>query len=92
MEDFPSAFLKLYRTTVASGDKSGKLDQILIKLAEYTEKKQTIRRKIEQALLYPLFKGACFYQYRYFLLTYVVPKIVTVFNQTQQALPLMTLV
>ncbi|WP_369421570.1 type II secretion system F family protein [Coxiella-like endosymbiont] len=38
---------------VASEKKSGKLDQVLIKLAEYTEKQQAIRRKIQQALLHP---------------------------------------
>ena len=50
---FPNAFPKLYRTTVASGEKSGKLDLILEKLAEHIERQQKLKQKITTALLYP---------------------------------------
>lgn len=90
MNDFPGAFPKLYRTTVASGEKSGKLDQVLLKLAEYTEKQHHIRRKIRQALIYPTMMTMVSISVVIFLLIYVVPKIVDVFSQTNQTLPLAT--
>ena len=54
MDDFPSAFPALYRTTVAAGERTGKLGQVLNQLAEYTEKQHYIRQKIKQALVYPI--------------------------------------
>ena len=54
MNDFPSAFPELYRTTVAAGERTGKLGQVLDQLADYTEKQHYIRQKIKQALVYPM--------------------------------------
>src|SRR3990167_2104687 len=54
MNDFPGAFPALYRTTIAAGERTGKLGQVLEQLAEYTEKQHFIRQKIKQALVYPI--------------------------------------
>ena len=92
MAEFPSAFPELYRTTVASGEKSGKLDQVLNELAEYTEKQHRIKQKVSQALIYPslmTFVSVCIVV---FLLLYVVPKIVNVFSQTGHGIPTLTLI
>lgn len=90
MAEFPKAFPKLYRTTVSSGEKSGNLDEVLLRLAEYTEKQQHIKRKIQQALIYPAMMTVVSIGVVIFMLTYVVPKIIAVFNQTNQVLPLST--
>lgn len=90
MQAFPSAFPPLYRTTVAAGERTGKLDQVLEQLAEYTEKQHYIRQKIKQALIYPIMMMTVSLTIVVFLLIYVVPKIIAVFNQTNQTLPLAT--
>src|SRR3990167_9151694 len=90
MHAFPSAFPPLYRTTVAAGERTGKLDQVLEQLAEYTEKQHYIRQKIKQALIYPIMMMTVSLTIVVFLLIYVVPKIIAVFNQTNQTLPLAT--
>lgn len=90
LNDFPAAFPELYRTTVAAGERSGKLDQVLNQLAEYTEKQHYIRQKILQALVYPIMMIVVSISIVIFLLIYVVPKIVNVFSQTNQTLPLAT--
>lgn len=87
---FPNAFPKLYRTTVASGEKSGKLDLILKKLAEHIERQQKFKRKIKQALLYPLMMTIVSIIIVIFLLVYVVPKIIHTFAQVNVALPIST--
>lgn len=92
MEAFPQCFPPIYRTTIACGEKSGKLDHVLLKLAEFTENQQAIRRKINQALIYPALMTLVSISVVIFLLTYVVPKIVDVFAQTQQSLPLATII
>jgi len=92
MDDFPSAFPLLYRTTVAAGERTGKLGQVLDHLAEYTEKQHHITQKIRQAMVYPIMMTTVSLSVVVFLLIYVVPKIVAVFHQTNQALPLATIV
>ncbi|OGT33370.1 MAG: type II secretion system protein GspF [Gammaproteobacteria bacterium RIFCSPHIGHO2_02_FULL_39_13] len=90
MMDFPAAFPVLYQTTVAAGERSGKLGQVLDQLAEYTEKQHYIRQKVKQALVYPIMMTSVSLSIVVFLLIYVVPKIIAVFNQTNQVLPLST--
>lgn len=90
LKAFPKTFSKLYQTTVAAGERTGKLDQILTQLAEYTERQHDIRRKIRQALLYPSLMSVVSVGIVIFLLTNVVPKIINVFSRTKQALPLST--
>lgn len=90
MDDFPSAFPALYRTTVAAGERTGKLGQVLNQLAEYTEKQHYIRQKIKQALVYPIMMSSVSVSIVVFLLIYVVPKVISVFSETNQTLPLAT--
>lgn len=90
MNDFPGAFPALYRTTVAAGERTGKLGQVLDQLADYTEKQHYIRQKIKQALVYPIMMTTVSISIVTFLLIYVVPKIIAVFSQTNQVLPLAT--
>lgn len=90
MNEYPSAFPALYRTTVAAGERTGKLGQVLDQLADYTEKQHYIRQKVKQALVYPIMMISVSMSIVTFLLIYVVPKIIAVFSQTNQTLPLAT--
>lgn len=91
MDSFPTAFGKLYRITVASGERSGNLAGVLTKLADYTEDQHRIRQRIKQALVYPTLMTVVSALIVVFLLIYVVPQIITVFKQTNQALPFVTI-
>ena len=92
MGEYPRAFPELYRATVGSGEQTGRLDMVLEKLADYTEKQQETRQKIQQALLYPLIMLIISGSIISFLLSFVVPKIIDVFTSSGQTLPTMTLV
>ncbi|MGB6976253.1 MAG: type II secretion system inner membrane protein GspF [Gammaproteobacteria bacterium] len=92
MNQFPRAFPELYRATVAAGEHSGKLDLVLNRLAEYTEKQYQMRQKIRQALVYPSMMIVVSICIVTFLLIYVVPKMIGVFSQTGQQLPLSTVI
>lgn len=92
MDAFPNAFPRLYRTTISAGEKSGKLDHILEKLADFTERQHAVRQKLTQAMVYPIMMSVVSIAIIAFLLTNVVPKIMGVFTQTHQTLPLSTIV
>ncbi|OAI49259.1 type II secretion system protein GspF [Gammaproteobacteria bacterium SCGC AG-212-F23] len=90
MREFPQAFSPLYTSTVAAGEKSGHLDAVLNRLADYTEQQSQMRQKILQALIYPSLMVMVSIGIVIFLLEYVVPKMVAVYSSTKQTLPMMT--
>jgi len=87
---FPHVFPEIYRTTVAAGEQSGHLDVVLERLADYTETRQELQQSLMQALLYPIILTIMALSIVSFLLAYVVPKVVQVFENKDQALPLLT--
>ncbi len=88
--EFPQVFPEIYRATVAAGEQSGKLDNVLERLAAYTENRQVIRQKITTALVYPIALTTMCFLIVSVLLVYVVPKVVGVFESTQRELPIAT--
>lgn len=88
--EFPQAFDDLYRATVAAGEHAGHLEEVLSNLADYTERRQESGQNIQMALLYPVILVAISLLIVAGLLAYVVPEIVAVYRDTDQALPLLT--
>ncbi len=90
MNEYPVAFPELYRSTVGAGEQTGRLDHVLEKLADYTENQQATRQKVQQALIYPILMIVVSAAIIAFLLAFVVPKIIEVFETSGQSLPLAT--
>lgn len=90
MDQFPSVFPDLYRTLVNAGEQSGQLSRVLSRLADYLEARQLFLQKIVQALIYPAIVSVTALCIVIGLMTYVVPQVVQVFQNTQQVLPLLT--
>lgn len=90
LAEFPATFDKLYCATVSAGEKTGHLDKVLERLADFSERRHAIRQKIQQALIYPSIIILASISIVSFLLVYVVPKMVTVFKQSGQLLPTAT--
>ena len=90
MADFPHIFSHLFRSTVAAGEQSGRLDVVLERLADYTENRQAMMQKTSLALIYPIFLVLASTGVVVVLVAYVVPQVVQVFSNLNQALPFMT--
>ena len=91
LAEFPYVFDHLFRSMVAAGEKSGHLDQVLNRLADYTEQRQHMRSQILQALLYPIILTGFAITVIAILLAAVVPQIVGQFEHMGQTLPGTTL-
>ncbi len=91
LAEYPYVFDHLFRSMVAAGEKSGHLDAVLNRLADYTEQRQHMRSQIMQALLYPAILTFFAFAVISILLTAVVPKIVEQFEHMGQNLPGATL-
>jgi len=90
LADFPQAFPELYRATVAAGEQSGHLDQVLERLADFTESRQMLQQQVRNALIYPIALVVTAVAIISFMLAYVVPKVVYIFENYDQQLPLLT--
>lgn len=87
---FPHVFPELYRATIAAGEQSGHLDSILERLADYTEARQQLTQRIQMAMFYPAILTVMSIGVVIALLGFVVPQVVSVFDDLGQTLPLMT--
>jgi general secretion pathway protein F len=88
--EFPRVFPEIYRATVSAGEQSGHLDNILERLADYTEGREQMRQKVLGALMYPIVLSVMCAVIVSGLLVFVVPKVVSVFQSTKAQLPLST--
>jgi len=90
LADFPKVFPEIYRATVSAGEQAGHLDNVLERLAVYTESREEMRQKILAAMLYPIVLTVMCFIIVSALLVFVVPKVVSVFEATKAQLPLIT--
>lgn len=92
LREYPHAFSELFCATIGAGERTGHLDKVLLRLADYTEQQADMRQKLRTALIYPsmiVLVAICIVG---FLLEYVVPKMVAVYGHLNQALPFMTVI
>ena len=87
MAEAPGTFPVLYRATIAAGEASGQLDQVLARLADYTESREALRGKVILALAYPLLLSCVAILVVSGLMIWVVPQVIGVFEQAHQTLP-----
>lgn len=88
----PRDFADIYRALVASGEQIGQLARVLSRLADYIERRNALVQKVKLAFTYPAIVTVVAFLIVIFLLTYVVPQIVSVFANTKQKLPFLTVV
>ena len=86
----PRLFASLYVNMVRAGEASGALHVVLERLADYTENQARLLGKVRSALTYPAIMLLLSATILFFLLSYVVPKVTRIFQETHQQLPLPT--
>jgi general secretion pathway protein F len=87
---FSTSFGPLYRALVEAGERSGQLSGVMQRLADNLETRGALRQKIIQALVYPVLVVIVASAVVLGLMTYVVPQVVSVFQNGKQALPVLT--
>lgn len=90
LEAYPDVFPEYFRGMVEAGESSGALDSVLLRLADYLEAEQAVHARVRSALIYPLFMVSVCMIVLSFLFTFVVPKIVKLFENSKAALPVAT--
>jgi general secretion pathway protein F len=88
--DYPRVFPEIYRATVSAGEQAGHLDEVLERMADYTENREVLRQKVLGAMLYPIVLSVLSFIIVSILLVVVVPKVVAVFESQHATLPFLT--
>lgn len=86
----PRIFPNIYRAIIHAGEASGELAKVTLRLADYTESRNALKQKIVMAFIYPALVSLIALLMISGLLIYVVPQVVSVFEQSKQTLPLLT--
>ncbi len=83
---FPSNVVHI----VEAGQESGNLTKVLTRLADFLEKREAARLKLQSAMLYPALIAAAVFLAVFFLIVFILPTFVVLFENFQTELPLPT--
>jgi type II secretory pathway component PulF len=90
LASYPRAFPSLYIALIRTGENSGALPQVLLRIADYRLKQEEIRSRLRTALAYPVLMAVVGMGTIIFMLTFVMPRLMTIFENMGQSLPLPT--
>jgi type II secretory pathway component PulF len=90
MEKHPKVFSPLYRSMINAGEVSGTVPDVLERLSYILEHENKVRSDVKAALQYPIIVVVALSIAFFVLLTFVIPKFVTVFTRAGLTLPLPT--
>lgn len=87
---YPNIFPHLYINLVKSGEASGKLDSVLLQMADGLEKDREFQAKIKGAMIYPIVVLTMMVVVIIIMMVFVIPKLVNLYTQSTIDLPLPT--
>lgn len=86
----PNIFPRLYVNLIKSGEASGKLDSVLLQMAEGLEKDREFRARVKGAMIYPAVVITMMILVIVIMMVFVIPKLVVLYEQSSIELPLPT--
>lgn len=90
LSKYPQIFPHLYVNLVKSGETSGKLDQVLMQMADGLEKDREFKARIKGAMIYPAVVLSMMVVVFIIMMVFVIPKLTSLYSQSTIELPLPT--
>ena len=90
LKEFPKTFDNLYVALISAGETSGEFNVLLEKIADYLEKRSLVQKEVLAALIYPMVLVSIALVIVGLMLIFVVPSIISQFENLNQELPLLT--
>ena len=87
MKKHEDVYPNLLVSLVASGEASGNLDSIMLRMATHYEKENKINNKVSSAMVYPMVLSFVAVAAVVFILTYVMPTFMDIFSESGTELP-----
>ena len=86
----PEVFPSLYVNLVKSGEASGKLDEVLLKMSDSLEKEREFKSRVRGAMVYPVIVITMMGMVMLIMVTFVMPRLTSLYKQSSIELPLPT--
>lgn len=90
LKRYPKIFSPLYVAMIHSGESSGNLQEVLLRIADYRQKQEAVVSRVRSALAYPVLMTLVGGGTIFFMLTFVMPRLMRIFTRLDQELPLPT--
>ncbi len=90
IEKYPDTFPNIYSKLVRAGQVSGKLDAILLELANNLEKQRAFQSRVRGAMIYPILVVTMMFGVSLVMVLFVVPRITSLYKESSIELPLPT--
>ena len=90
MSRHPKAFSKLYCRTVAIGEETGNLEQVLRQMADYIEKEALAAKKVKSAMIYPMIVALLVILVIAVMVFFVMPNFMGLYGALGADLPMVT--
>lgn len=90
LKKHPDVFPPLYSNLIKAGESSGKLDQVLLQMADSLEKDREFRARVKGALIYPIVIVVMMIGVMLIMLLFVIPRLTSLYTQSNIELPLPT--
>ncbi len=90
LRKYPQNFSNLYISLVKSGEASGKLGEILLRLSDNLEKEREFKGKLKGAMIYPIIVIIAMVGVMFIMITFVIPKLLDLYKQFNVQLPITT--
>lgn len=89
--DAQGGFPVIYTTTLMAGERSGNLEEVLGRYLSFQRISLTFQKKLKASLIYPALLITMVIGLFIFLITFVVPRFATLYDQMGSHLPALTL-
>jgi type IV pilus assembly protein PilC len=87
LQNYPSTFNLFYIHLIETGEQAGALPEVLERLTDFLEKRESLKQKIKKAMIYPVFVMVITALVLIFLLTIIVPTFAEMYADYEAALP-----
>lgn len=90
MRKHPDVFPPLFINLIKAGESSGKLDTVLLQMADSLEKDREFRSRVRGAMIYPIVITVMMFAVMLIMMFFVIPKLTSLYSQSNIELPLPT--
>jgi len=90
VEKHPKIFPPLFANMVRAGEMTGNLDDTLERMASYFEKQHALKKNIQSTMAYPLILTVLIIGVVIFLMVYIIPQFMGIYDQFGSELPMIT--
>lgn len=90
IERHPKLFNNIYVSIVRSGEATGKLEDVLLQLADNIEKESVLVGKLKSAMVYPIFIITAMIGVAILMMVKVMPQLQSIFTESNVELPFTT--